>query len=83
MNDKSVRDRLHEAIAKTNDYPDEVEGAFLKGWVLVASWVGTDGEPWLTHMNDETSPAWELMGMLQTTADTMRYRSVKSERSDD
>lgn len=78
MAEASVRDRLRDVIASTNDEDDEVRGGVLKSWVVIASWVGVDGNPWLTTAHDEDSPSWERIGMLQTTLDTARQLAVES-----
>lgn len=78
----SIREQLHKAIEEANDtQEDEVKGAVLKSWVVVASWVGTDGNPWLTHSHDELSPAWERIGMLQTVSDM--YRNIVATGDED
>lgn len=67
------QDRLQRVISKTNDSPDSsIEGAVLRNWVVVADWVGVDGDKWLSHIANKDSSAWEIVGLLQTAMDERR-----------
>lgn len=76
-----TQERLHRVISKTNDAQDAVEGAVLRNWVVVADWVGVDGQKWLTHTSSENASAWESVGLLQTALDS--YRNVVARDDDD
>lgn len=58
-------DVIAEAIASTASTVAD-GGAYCSGWVLVASWLDSDGEFWLTRLNDGRVPRWQVIGMLRT-----------------
>ena len=68
----NTQERLHRVIAKTNDAADAIEGAVLRNWVVVADWVGVDGQKWLTHTSSENASSWETVGLLQAALDDAR-----------
>lgn len=73
MIDESPRDLLHRAIqgSRTEDTTDELNGAMLRGWVLVSEWVDGSGRTWLSMLdgdaNGENLPNWIREGYLHNT----------------
>lgn len=63
-----VRPHLADAIQNVANMSDELEGAHLMGWVLVAEWMAPTGNRWLAQFNGtstgETCPAWQRQGYL-------------------
>lgn len=55
MKEEGVRRVLHEAIGSTNGEEDEVQGAVLVGWVVVAEWMDEDGRFWLTKQSGDAA----------------------------
>lgn len=57
------------------DQPGVVTGA-----VLVAEWVGEDGEPWLTYVTadarGEALPSWRIRGLTLDVLDTLQTREI-------
>ena len=76
-----TQERLQRVIAKTNDAPDEVRGAVLRNWVVVADWVGIDGQKWMTHTASENTASWEVVGLLQSASDA--YRNIVASDGDE
>lgn len=66
------QDRLHRVISKTNTQAETLEGAVLRNWVVVADWVGIDGDKWMSHIANKDSSSWEVVGLLQTAMDERR-----------
>lgn len=60
-----VRPTLHEAIqASAHENDDEITGALLTGWVVVAEFTDTDGLRWLSKITSEGSTTWQTQGFL-------------------
>ena len=58
------REAVHAAI-QANPPPEFVEkGALLTQWAVVAEWVTSDGEKWLSRLESEGLTAWDRKGML-------------------
>lgn len=62
--------RIHAAIQAEDGIALEGEpeqdapgGGVLVGWVLVAEWMGTDGERWLSRLAMDL-PSWQVRGYL-------------------
>lgn len=43
----------------------EGEGVLLTGWVVVAEWINTDGEPELSAFAREGLPYWRINALLE------------------
>lgn len=67
--ERSPQELLAEAIAASGPSVD-AEGAMCTGWVVIAEWVGADGQYWMTHMADEQSPSWRTKGLLYNALHT-------------
>lgn len=67
-----TQDHLHEAIQQTNDDNNEVAGALLLNWVVVAEWAAVDGHKWMTHIYGKNATVWGTKGMLHQVLDGMR-----------
>lgn len=65
---ETIRRRSGEAVhaaIQANPPADFVEkGALLTQWVVVAEWVTSDGQKWLSRMESEGLTAWDRKGML-------------------
>ena len=77
----NTTERLHRVIAKTNKDNDVVQGAVVRNWVVIADWVGVDGEKYMTHCVSDGTTSWEVVGLLQTASD--HYRNITATEEDD
>lgn len=63
-----VRQHLGDAIQNVAGMNDELEGAVLTGWVIVAEWMAPTGNRWLSQFhgsaNGDRCPNWQLQGYL-------------------
>jgi hypothetical protein len=68
VSDVGARPQLHEAIQTTASLDDDLEGAVLLGWVMVAEWVAPTGKRWLSRLdgtaNGSGCPDWQREGYL-------------------
>lgn len=68
MSDRKARVILAESIQASAATDDELEGAVLMGWVLVAEWMAPSGQRWLSKVDGsatgEGCPAWQTQGYL-------------------
>jgi hypothetical protein len=64
----TAREQLHAAIQGTNQTDQNLEGAMLMGWVVVAEWMAPDGERWLSRVDGTAArkgcPEWQREGYL-------------------
>lgn len=74
-------DVIDEAIAKTAATVD-ANGAFCSGWVLVATWVGANGDFWLTRLTDDRASRWQTIGLLRTAQLHYEHEMVFGEETD-
>jgi hypothetical protein len=58
------RDRVNTALQDCRPHED-MEGALLTGWVVVAEWTDREGKQWLSRFMDEHSSSWKVSGMLR------------------
>jgi hypothetical protein len=49
------------------------DGALLTGWVVVAEWINTDGEPELTAYAREGMPYWRIDALLEAAPNEIIY----------
>lgn len=63
-----ARPILHEAIQRTNATDEDLDGAVLMGWVVIAEWMAPTGERWLSKVagnaSGEGCPEWQTQGYL-------------------
>lgn len=68
MSDTSARKQLHSAIQATGQTDNDLEGAMLMGWVVVAEWMAPNGQRWLSRVDGTASgegcPEWQRHGYL-------------------
>lgn len=59
----------------------------LTGAVLVAEWVGEDGDPWLswvtTDARGDTLPSWRVRGLTLDVLETLQTREIVKNLQDD
>jgi hypothetical protein len=58
-----ARPIIAEAIQQAA-VPNQIEGALLTGWVIVAEYISPDGKKWLSRMDSEDLTQWLRQGML-------------------
>jgi hypothetical protein len=58
------RDRIHALLQELGPSSEGYEGALLTGWVVLSSWVDTDGETWLAMGHAAETPRWTAKGMM-------------------
>jgi hypothetical protein len=65
VSDELRRDReiIEGAIGSTGPQALHGEG-MLTGWVLVAEWMDTQGERWLSKFASEGSTQWQIQGYM-------------------
>lgn len=56
-------DAIGAAIQAHAPERDEMDGAVLTGWALVAEWMSPDGDRWLSKMNPPHVTQWQADGM--------------------
>ena len=60
--------KIHEAIRASHEDDEDVNGAVLIGWVVVAEWLGGDGKRSLTRITGtpggEPPPQWQVRGYM-------------------
>lgn len=68
MSDLKARAMLAESIQATASTDEELNGAVLMGWVVVAEWMSPAGQRWLSRVDGSASgegcPAWQVQGYL-------------------
>lgn len=74
----SVREELHPAIQGTNGFEgsEDLEGAILTGWAVVAEWAAPDGQQYMSYVSADATgerslPVWRADGMLRYAVDGM------------
>jgi hypothetical protein len=61
---KASSDAVEEALQKNPPPGSELRGGLLTGWSLVAEWMATDGEKWLSRLDSEGMTKWGREGMF-------------------
>lgn len=59
--DDTLREQAYEFVQGTHDTDEDLEGAILVGFLIVAEWQAPDGERWLSKISGDSSralPAW-------------------------
>lgn len=68
MSDETARTTMARVIQETASTDDDLEGAVLMGWVLVAEWMAPSGERWLSKVDGtamgQGCPNWQTQGYL-------------------
>lgn len=49
------------------------DGVLLVGWVVIAEWVDTDGNPALSAFAREGMPYWRIDGLIEAAPEAMIY----------
>ncbi|HYJ33759.1 MAG TPA: hypothetical protein VE326_11115 [Candidatus Binatia bacterium] len=80
--ERTPADVIAEAIASTAATVDN-KGAYCSGWVLVASWMDSDGDYWLTRLSDDRQPRWQTIGMLRTAQIYFEHEMNQAADEDD
>lgn len=68
VSDEGARLILAEAIQQSASTDDDLEGAVLMGWVLVAEFMAPSGQRWLSKVDGTVAgtgcPEWQSQGYL-------------------
>jgi hypothetical protein len=69
VSDETTRSYLHRSIQASvrEDRDDELEGAVLMGWLVIAEWMHPSGYRWLSKLTanaqgDRDCPDWQWQG---------------------
>jgi hypothetical protein len=73
---EALRKLVQEGV---DDFGPDQPGV-LTGAVLVAEWVGEDGDPWLswitTDARGDTLPSWRVRGLTMDVLETLQTREI-------
>jgi hypothetical protein len=66
---ETPRKRVWDAMQDSTDGDEEIHGAILTGFVLVAEWMDGDGQRWLSLLHgsnggESDAPEWQRQGYL-------------------
>lgn len=64
---------LIENAIKAYDKETDGDGALLTGWVIVAEWVDSNGDPNLTAFARQRMPYWRIQALLDEAPHQIVY----------